>query len=32
VFRLREKLQAAHANAAVVTIRGVGYKITAQGI
>ena len=31
VFRLREKLQAAHANAAVLTIRGVGYKITAQG-
>ena len=32
VFRLREKLQSAHANAAVVTIRGVGYKITAQGV
>ena len=32
VFRLREKLQAAHANAAVVTIRGVGYKITAPGV
>src|SRR5579864_105165 len=32
VFRLREKLQSAHASAAVVTIRGVGYKITAQGV
>jgi DNA-binding response OmpR family regulator len=31
VFRLREKLQAAHANAEVATIRGVGYKITAKG-
>ena len=30
VFRLREKLHAAHANAAIVTIRGVGYKITAE--
>ena len=28
VFRLREKLHAAHANAAIMTIRGVGYKIT----
>jgi two-component system, OmpR family, response regulator MtrA len=31
VFRLREKLQAAQANAVIVTIRGVGYKITAEG-
>jgi DNA-binding response OmpR family regulator len=30
VFRLREKLVAAGANAAIVTIRGVGYKITAR--
>lgn len=30
VCRLREKLHGAHANAAVVTIRGVGYKITAE--
>ena len=30
VFRLREKLQAAGANVAIVTIRGVGYKITAE--
>ena len=31
VFRLREKLVAAQANAAIVTIRGVGYKITDGG-
>jgi two-component system OmpR family response regulator len=31
VFRLREKLLAAQSNAAIVTIRGVGYKITAEG-
>jgi DNA-binding response OmpR family regulator len=30
VFRLREKLQAAHANTAIETIRGVGYKITVE--
>jgi len=30
IFRLREKLQAAAANVAIVTIRGVGYKITAE--
>lgn len=30
VFRLREKLHAAAANVAVVTIRGVGYKITLE--
>jgi two-component system OmpR family response regulator len=30
IFRLREKLLAARANAAVVTIRGVGYKIAAE--
>ena len=30
VFRLREKLRAAHANAVIVTIRGVGYKLTAE--
>jgi two-component system OmpR family response regulator len=32
VFRLREKLQAAHANTAIVTVRGAGYKITAEGV
>ncbi|MGA8665240.1 MAG: response regulator transcription factor [Candidatus Dormiibacterota bacterium] len=32
VFRLREKLHAAHANAVIVTIRGVGYKITAKEV
>ena len=31
VFRLREKLQAAHASAAIVTVRGAGYKIAAEG-
>lgn len=31
VFRLREKLHAAHANTAIVTIRGVGYKIAGTG-
>jgi two-component system OmpR family response regulator len=31
VFRLREKLVAAHATAFIVTIRGVGYKLTAEG-
>jgi DNA-binding response OmpR family regulator len=31
VFRLREKLVAAQANATIVTIRGVGYKLTAEG-
>src|ERR1700692_612346 len=31
VFRLREKLHAAHANTAIVTVRGAGYKITAEG-
>jgi DNA-binding response OmpR family regulator len=30
VFRLREKLVAAQSIAAIVTIRGVGYKITAE--
>jgi two-component system, OmpR family, response regulator MtrA len=30
VFRLREKLRAAGASASVVTVRGVGYKITAE--
>lgn len=30
VFRLREKLAAAQATAVVVTIRGVGYKLTAE--
>jgi DNA-binding response OmpR family regulator len=30
IFRLREKLLAAHANAVIVTIRGVGYKIIAE--
>ena len=30
VFRLREKLRDAHATAAIVTIRGVGYKIIAE--
>ncbi|MFZ0130473.1 MAG: response regulator transcription factor [Candidatus Dormiibacterota bacterium] len=30
IFRLREKLQAAGADVAIVTIRGVGYKITAE--
>jgi DNA-binding response OmpR family regulator len=30
VFRLREKLRAAHANASIETIRGVGYKLTAE--
>lgn len=30
VFRLREKLIAARSSAAIVTIRGVGYKITAE--
>lgn len=30
VCRLREKLHAAHANATIVTIRGLGYKITAE--
>jgi DNA-binding response OmpR family regulator len=32
VFRLREKLQAAHASAAIVTVRGAGYKIAAEGV
>jgi DNA-binding response OmpR family regulator len=32
VFRLREKLQAAHANTAIVTVRGTGYKITTEGV
>lgn len=31
VFRLREKLRDAHATAAIVTTRGVGYKIIAEG-
>jgi two-component system alkaline phosphatase synthesis response regulator PhoP len=31
VFRLREKLVAARSSASIVTIRGVGYKITAEG-
>ncbi|HVC40476.1 MAG TPA: response regulator transcription factor [Candidatus Saccharimonadales bacterium] len=31
VFRLREKLHAAHASVAIVTIRGLGYKIIARG-
>jgi DNA-binding response OmpR family regulator len=31
VFRLREKLVAAQATAVVVTIRGVGYKLSAEG-
>jgi len=31
VFRLREKLHDAHATAAIVTIRGAGYKIMAEG-
>jgi DNA-binding response OmpR family regulator len=31
VFRLREKLRDARATAAIVTIRGVGYKIIAEG-
>jgi DNA-binding response OmpR family regulator len=30
VFRLREKLVAAQANAVIVTIRGVGYKVTTE--
>ena len=30
VFRLREKLVAARSSASIVTIRGVGYKITAE--
>jgi DNA-binding response OmpR family regulator len=30
VFRLREKLHAAAADVAIVTIRGVGYKITSE--
>jgi DNA-binding response OmpR family regulator len=30
VFRLREKLIAAQSSAVIVTIRGVGYKITAE--
>jgi DNA-binding response OmpR family regulator len=30
VFRLREKLLAAQASATIVTIRGVGYKISAE--
>jgi DNA-binding response OmpR family regulator len=32
VFRLREKLVVAQSNAAIITIRGVGYKITAEGL
>jgi DNA-binding response OmpR family regulator len=32
VFRLREKLLAAKSSAVIVTIRGVGYKITAEDV